>query len=144
MKWLGDGPIRVYKNRMKGVNFGLWEKEYNNTITGESGFVYPEFKGYHSEMYWVEILGNDVPDFKIYVHTDDIFLRMLTPDDPKAPKDTKIEYPKGDISFLHGINAIGTKFKNADTTGPQASPYKFNAHKIHGGKLTLKLSFDFN
>ncbi|MGB5666515.1 MAG: beta-galactosidase, partial [Maribacter sp.] len=144
MKWLGDGPYRVYKNRMKGVNFGLWEKEYNNTITGESGFEYPEFKGYHSEMYWVEILGNDVPDFKIYVHNDDIFLRMLTPDDPKAPKDTKIEYPKGDISFLHGINAIGTKFKNTDTTGPQASPYKFNAQKIHGEKLRLKLSFDFN
>jgi len=33
--------------RMKGVSFGIWEKEYNNTITGES-WIYPEFKGFHS------------------------------------------------------------------------------------------------
>jgi len=36
MKWLGDDPYRVYKNRMKGVDFGIWEKAYNNTITGKS------------------------------------------------------------------------------------------------------------
>ena len=52
MKWLGDGPYRVYKNRMKGPQFGVWEKAYNNTITGDSIYVYPEFKGYHSGVYW--------------------------------------------------------------------------------------------
>jgi len=36
MKWLGDDPYRVYKNRMKGVDFGVWEKAYNNTNTGKS------------------------------------------------------------------------------------------------------------
>ncbi|MFW5821278.1 MAG: glycoside hydrolase family 2 protein, partial [Bacteroidota bacterium] len=44
---LADGPYRVYKNRMKGPQFGYWEKEYNNTVTGES-WDYPEFKGYYS------------------------------------------------------------------------------------------------
>ena len=143
MKWLGNGPYRVYKNRMKGVEFGLWEKAYNNTITGESGFEYPEFKGYHSEVYWAKISGKNSPDFKVYIHSKDIFLRMLTPADPKDPAKTKIEYPKGDISFLHGINAIGTKFTDASSSGPQSFPYQFNADKIHGRKITMKLTFDF-
>ncbi|MBC8005524.1 MAG: beta-galactosidase, partial [Verrucomicrobia bacterium] len=143
MKWLGNGPYRVYKNRMKGVEYGLWEKAYNNTITGESGFIYPEFKGYHSEVYWAKILGKDSPDFKVYIHSKDIFLRMLTPAEPKAPAKTKIEYPKGDISFLHGINAIGTKFSDPGSSGPQSMPYQFSADKIHGRKITMKLTFDF-
>lgn len=143
MKWLGNGPYRVYKNRIKGAEFGLWEKVYNNTITGESGFDYPEFKGYHSEVYWAKIEGKDSPDFKVYIHSKDIFLRMLTPADPKAPARTKIEYPKGGISFLHGINAIGTKFTEAPSSGPQSNPYQFNSAKIHGGKVNMKITFDF-
>jgi len=143
MKWLGNGPYRVYKNRMKGVEFGLWEKAYNNTITGDSGYIYPEFKGYHSDVYWAKIEGKDSPDFKIYIHSKDIFLRMLTPADPKTPAKTKIEYPKGDISFLHGINAIGTKFTDAPSSGPQSNPYQFNSDKIHGGKVNMKITFDF-
>lgn len=144
MKWLGNGPYRVYKNRMKGVTFGLWEKAYNNTITGESGFEYPEFKGYHSGTYWAEIQGKDTPGFKVFVLSDDIFLRMLTPAEPKAPAKTAMTYPPGDISFLHGINAIGTKFKGAETMGPQSIPYFFNSSRIHGGKLLMKLVLEFD
>ncbi len=144
MKWLGNGPYRVYKNRMKGVNFGLWEKAYNNTITGESGFIYPEFKGYHSEVYWAEIEGKSNSGFTVYVHSNDIFLHMLTPDEPAAPARTKLEYPSGDISFLHGINAIGTKFMDANRLGPQSTSNQFSSAKMHGGKLIMKLTFDFN
>ncbi|MEI6138803.1 MAG: glycoside hydrolase family 2 TIM barrel-domain containing protein [Mariniphaga sp.] len=143
MKWLGDGPYRVYKNRMKGTEFGVWEKAYNNSVTGESGYIYPEFKGYHAEVYWAKILGKGVPDFKVYIESKDIFLRMLTPTDSKFSGKAKIEYPKGDISFLHSINAIGTKFTDAASSGPQSMPTPFNASKIQGGKLNMKLWFDF-
>ncbi|NOY97079.1 MAG: beta-galactosidase, partial [Chlorobi bacterium] len=143
LKWLGNGPYRVYKNRMKGVEFGVWEKKYNNTITGESGFEYPEFKGYYSETYWAKIKGRTSPGFKVFVHSNDIFLRMLTPGSPMSPANTKIDYPKGDISFLHGINAIGTKFREAGNYGPQSSPYYFRPSRIHGGKLKMELTFDF-
>ncbi|MCT4587191.1 MAG: hypothetical protein N4A71_05165 [Carboxylicivirga sp.] len=34
VRWLGDGPYRVWKNRMKGVKLGYWEKEYNEIIPG--------------------------------------------------------------------------------------------------------------
>lgn len=36
MKWLGRGPYRVWKNRLRGQKFGVWHKAYNNTITGET------------------------------------------------------------------------------------------------------------
>ncbi|NJO69477.1 MAG: hypothetical protein HC830_09540 [Bacteroidetes bacterium] len=26
VKWMGRGPYRVWKNRLKGSNFGVWEK----------------------------------------------------------------------------------------------------------------------
>lgn len=144
MQWLGNGPYRVYKNRMKGAQFGLWSKDYNNTVTGESEFQYPEFKGYHSEIYWVKVLGNDVPDFKVYVAGNDIFLRMLTPKEPKFPGHEKIAYPAGDISFLHGINAIGSKFLEAEYSGPSSSTSHFHPAKFYGERLSLKLIFDFN
>ncbi|MEP6584784.1 MAG: glycoside hydrolase family 2 TIM barrel-domain containing protein, partial [Ginsengibacter sp.] len=47
MRWMGRGPYHVWKNRLKGQQFGVWEKAYNNTVTGES-WDYPEFKGWHS------------------------------------------------------------------------------------------------
>ncbi len=143
MKWLGNGPYRVYKNRMKGTQFGVWEKAYNNTVTGESGFVYPEFKGYHSGVYWVKVLGKNHRGFTVYVHSSDIFLRMLTPPVPRHPRNTAIVYPPGDLSFLHGISAIGTKFTDPPASGPQSFPYPFNPVKTHERKLSMKLTFDF-
>ena len=52
MRWLGRGPYRVCKNRVKGTNYAVWQKDYNNTVTGESfgNLVYPEFKGYRANL----------------------------------------------------------------------------------------------
>ena len=43
MTWMGRGAYRVWKNRIAGTNYGVWHKDYNNTITGESfeNLVYP-------------------------------------------------------------------------------------------------------
>lgn len=144
MKWLGNGPYRVYKNRTKGVQFGLWEKKYNNTVTGESGYVYPEFKGYHANIYWVNVLNKRTPDFTVYVHTNDIYLKMLTPEEPEKPENAAMVYPEGDISFLHIINGIGDKFLDAKKLGPQSNPVLFNSGRLQHGKLLMHLSFDFN
>ena len=105
--------------------------------------VYPEFKGYHPEVYWAEIKTNNTPGFKVYIKSNDIFLRMLTPDFSDDGRQTTIEFPPGDISFLHGINAIGTKFKKESALGPQSSKYLFNANNFHGEKLRMHLVFDF-
>ncbi len=49
-----------------------------------------------------------------------------------------MEYPKGDISFLHCINAIGNKFTDPAASGPQSVPAQFSASRIHGEKLQMK------
>jgi hypothetical protein len=120
VRWLGQGPYRVWKNRMKGQQFSVWEKEYNNTVTGES-WVYPEFKGYHADMYWARIDNTEKP-FTIYSLSKGIFLRLYTPESPKGGRNDHTDgvFPEGDISFLHAISPIGTKFKNADRLGPQS------------------------
>ncbi|MDZ7723552.1 MAG: hypothetical protein U5R06_12300 [candidate division KSB1 bacterium] len=143
MEWMGKGPFRVWKNRIVGTNVGVWEKEYNNTITGHKGFKYPEFKGYHAEMYWANLKCKQGKGFKVYFKSNDIFFRLFTPDQPENPRSTVVDFPKGDISFLHGINPIGTKFKETRNLGPHSSTYYFSPKKIKGRKLRMKLIFDF-
>ncbi len=116
---LADGPYRVYKNRMKGPQFGYWEKEYNNTVTGES-WDYPEFKGFYSNFYFAEFITDDIP-FYAATATEDIFLRLFTPEDPEGAynENTDPVFPEGgDISFMELISPIGTKFKKAEQIGP--------------------------
>ncbi len=120
MKWMGRGPYRVWKNRLKGQQFGVWQKAYNNTITGES-WNYPEFKGWHSEMYWVK-LENKEHDFTVYTDHPDVFLQMLKPQKPKGAQNenTSPPFPEGNIGFMNAISAIGTKFQAAELLGPQS------------------------
>jgi len=75
---MGNGPFRVWKNRMKGNQFGVWQKEYNTTETGEIPFLYPEFKGYHSNMYWCKFIGKEKA-FTVVTENEDIFFRLFTP-----------------------------------------------------------------
>ncbi len=122
MRWMGRGPYRGWKNRMRGQQFGVWHKDYNNTITGES-WDYPEFKGHHAEMYWAVIETTETP-VTVVTRSNDLFLRMLTPDVTEIETEGKPQiappFPDGDISFLYGINAIGTKFHPAERLGPQS------------------------
>lgn len=137
IRWMGNGPYRVWKNRMKGTTLNVWEKAYNNTVTGES-WEYPEFKGYYRDFYW-GTLQTENQNFTIVCPDSDIFLRLFTPEKPKGASNdnTSPEFPKGNISFLHGINAIGTKFKHAGALGPMSQPNMFFGEK----SLTLYFNF---
>ncbi len=143
MKWLGRGPYRVWKNRIPGTNYGIWHKDYNNTVTGESydNLVYPEFKGYHANMYWAT-LESDTAPFTVYSRTDGIFYRVFTPEEPKgSAKRTMPEFPEGDISFLLDIPAI-CSFKPIEQQGPNSQPGNIRIKKGDEG-LRLNLMFDF-
>ena len=122
VKWLGNGPYRVWKNRMKGVAFGLWEKDYNNTLTGES-WEYPEFKGFHSKLYAAD-LSTTLGTLKIVAEEDDLFLHLFTPGKQvqRNNDNTLGVFPNGQLSVLNAISPVGTKFKNARELGPQSQP----------------------
>lgn len=138
VRYLGRGPYRVWKNRMKGGQFNIWDKKYNNTITGES-WDYPEFKGYYRDFTWVVIENKEAP-FIIYTDTEDLFLRLYTPPKPKGARNdfTSPPFPAGDISFLNGISAIGTKFDRAENHGPESQKNRVGAVRIRNS-----LYFDF-
>ena len=130
VKYLGRGPYRVWKNRMKGGQYNIWEKTYNNTITGES-WDYPEFKGYYRDFTWVVIENKESP-FTIYAATEDLFLRLYTPEKPKGARNdfTSPPFPSGDISILNGISAIGTKFDKAENHGPESQKNRLGSEWI--------------
>jgi hypothetical protein len=117
VQWLGKGPFRVWKNRMQGGTLDVHEKTYNNTITGVPPLTYPEFKGYHANLYWAKIITSGQP-FTVATGSEDLFLRLFTPDNSPTPYNTAPPFPSGDISFLQGIPAIGTKSQKAENLGP--------------------------
>ncbi|MCF8378468.1 MAG: hypothetical protein K9H49_02755 [Bacteroidales bacterium] len=123
VKWLGDDPYRVWKNRLKGVEFGIWQKDYYNTVTGESynDLVYMEFKGYHSNVYWMELETSGNP-IRIKTETPDLYVQLYKPERPKHIKGGPYPaFPDRDISFLYEIPAMGTKFKKANQMGPSGT-----------------------
>jgi hypothetical protein len=138
VRYAGHGPYRVWKNRMKGNQFGIWNKKYNNTVTGES-WEYPEFKGYYRDFQWVVIDNKEQP-FTILTENDNLFLRLFTPAKPKGAKNNNAypEFPDGDISVLHAINSIGTKFDGPENHGPSGEK-----NKIGWDVLNTTLYFDF-
>jgi hypothetical protein len=121
MTYLGRGPYRVWKNRLKGQLLGVWHKAYNNSITGES-WGYPEFKGYHAEVSWVKVESKESP-FTVYIGDENVYLQMLKPArESAALKNNNVEpaFPEGSIGFLNKISPIGTKFQAASVMGPQS------------------------
>lgn len=122
-KWMGGGPYRVWKNRLQGATVNVWQNAYNNTQTAAAAWTYPEFKGYFSDITWMQL--NTVegkfliasPDSELYVRLFDFY--GLT-----GPKPFPA-LPTGNLSFLDCIPPIGTKLAmnistNTSALGPQS------------------------
>jgi hypothetical protein len=122
-RWLGDGPYRVWKNRMRGVTLGVWENDYNNTITGWTEWKYPEFKGCFANVRWMQLETLEGPITAV-LGQDDLFVQVLKPELP--PQNlllrSAVNLPQAGLAFLHAIPPIGNKFSSAAQTGPQGQP----------------------
>jgi hypothetical protein len=138
MRWLGRGPYRVWKNRVDGTGFDVWTNTANDTVTGEA-WVYPEFRGFFGDLYWATI-GTRAQPITVVAETPGLCLRMLTPTAPKDPRMTLVTFPEGDISFMHAIPPIGTKFHAASAYGPESQFAMVNART---GTYTATLHFAF-
>lgn len=141
--YMGNGPYRVWKNRMKGNQFGIWDKTYNSTETGEA-WIYPEFKGYHSNIYWCKFLTSTQP-FTVFTENEDLFVRLFTPA-WKTDQWHNYEtiFPGGDISFMQGISSIGTKTQRNETTGPMGIKnifYDYDKDPSRALKMVLYFKF---
>lgn len=136
-RWLGDGPYRVWKNRLGGGTLGVWENDYNNTITGYRDWVYPEFKGFFANVRWLQL---ETTEGLITVVPENIpYVQVLTPEQPTANlvANTKMNVPQCGLGFMHAIPAMGSKFKGPESTGPQGQP------NIGQGEYSGTVSFYF-
>ena len=132
-KWLGKGPARVWKNRLQGTTYNVWENLYNNTQTGYAPWIFPEFKGYLADISWMEL---STVEGKFFVASKDtgMYVRLLdfyglTSGTKPAP-----DLPIGNLSFLDAIPPIGTKLAlNISYNTPALGP-SGELNKISGAK----------
>jgi hypothetical protein len=114
VRWLGGGPYRVWKNRLRGASLGVHETAWHDVQPGEN-WDYPESQGYFSSLRWARIETAGGP-ITVTSAQPEIYLRIGTP--RFSLLNTSPEFPAGDISFLQAIPAIGSKFVTSDRTGP--------------------------
>jgi hypothetical protein len=117
-RWLGDGPYRVWQNRLAGVTPGVWQNDYNNTITGWRDWIYPEFKGCFANVRWLQL---ETTEGEITVVPEKIpFVQVLTPEFPPAKLAgyTIPPLPQCGLGFLDAIPPIGSKFQRAEMVSP--------------------------
>jgi len=137
-RWLGDGPYRVYKNRLRGVSFGLYENDYNNTLTGFHDWIYPEFKGVFAGVRWLQL--DTVEGLLTVINRSQVpYLQVLTPEfaPAKISGQAIAPLPKCGLAFLDCIPPVGSKFKAARFGGPAGQP------NVAHGEYTGSVSFYF-
>lgn len=145
VEWFGRGPYRVWKNRIRGTQYGIWQKAWNDSSTGAAydRLVYPEFRGYHAEMRWMTLRTRE-QDFTIRSASDGLFMRLYTPDEPADNKSGITAYPdfpEGDLSFLYEIPAMRC-FKPLSDHGPSGQAGHIRIKKGDEG-IRMELLFDF-
>lgn len=117
LRWLGEGPARVWQNRLHGTWLGMHENARHVLQPGAS-FQYPEFEGYFAGVRWARLETAAGP-LTIVSGDPATFLRVGTP--RLSHPNTTVDFPAGDLSFLHAIPGMGSKFKAPADSGPGAA-----------------------
>ncbi len=131
LRWLGNGPYRVWQNRLRGTWLAIHETAYNDIQPGDS-WGYPEFQGFFSGLRWAN-LETPVGCLAVASASPGIYLRVGTP--RISYGNTNVEFPAGDLSFLNAIPSVGGKFGAAEQFGPASQPAKANGN--YSGTLTF-------
>jgi hypothetical protein len=132
-RWLGKGPYRQWKNRMAGTPVNVWQNIYNNTHTGYSAHIYPEFKGYYGDITWMEL---STVEGKLYIASPDngLFVRLFDFYALSSGTKPHPELPVGNISFLDCIPPIGTKLATGLTTNTKVYGPMSELNHLDGSK----------
>jgi Glycosyl hydrolases family 2, TIM barrel domain/Glycosyl hydrolases family 2, sugar binding domain/Glycosyl hydrolases family 2/Domain of unknown function (DUF4981)/Beta galactosidase small chain len=134
IRWLGRGPYRVWKNRMKGTRLDVWEQVANHARPGED-WTFPEFRGYFHDWTFAVL---DFAGGRMTLERPDgpSFLGVLTPRDGAVGPLARL--PETGIALLHAIPPIRNKFEPAELLGPEGQPTRITGG-IRGG---VALRFD--
>ena len=114
---------------------GLWQNEYNNTITGWRDWAYPEFKGCFADVRWMQL---ETAEGQITIVPQHVpFMQVLTPEFPpaKLAGHTIPPLPKCGLAFLHAIPPIGSKFQEPQIVSPSGE--RTTAHGAYSGSVSF-------
>jgi hypothetical protein len=137
VKWLGQGPHPIWKNRTEGGTFGLWSKQFIDTEPGKL-WVYPYSKGCHADTFWFT-LENSVGSITAWIISPEITPRWFTPRfGAEEPMNARAFLPPGDLGFLHAVPAIGEKWHPAEDLGPSGQPT--TAQGTYSGSLRFRFN----
>ncbi len=114
LRWRGDGPFRVWKNRLRGPTLGVHETTRADAQPGET-WAYPEFEGFFKAVDWAQ-LGTTAGRLTMENLSAGTYLRVSTP--RISHPNTTVSFPAGNLSFLQAIPGIGSKFSAAPQSGP--------------------------
>lgn len=133
-QWLGEGPYRVWQNRIQGTNFGIWENDYNDPIPGET-FIYPEFKGYFNNWKWLSLKTTE-GTINIGNVSGSKYLGVYTPRDGRDALLYTI--PQSGIAMLDVIPAVRNKVNSTDLVGPSSQAQW--SEGLHRGSIRLNFN----
>ena len=85
MRFLGEGPYRVWKNRLKGGVLDVWSNKYKNDVPGVT-WDFPEFKGYYRDWRWV-VFTTEEGEITIVNETPELFLGVYTAERRSGPRE---------------------------------------------------------
>jgi hypothetical protein len=133
-RWAGDGPYRIWKNRLLGNELGLYELPWSNPVPGET-YSYPEFPGFFGEWRWLTLYPEAPPARVVIRNVSGIpFFGLYRPEAGKQPV---IDVPDSGWSFLQAIPPIGSKFDLAETLGPQSQ--RTAVQGVQRGEIAIRL-----
>lgn len=117
-EWFGNGPYRVWANRLRGGWLNRWDTEYNDPIPGVS-WDFPEFKGWFSHWEWMAFTTTE-GRFAFLNDGGQPHVGVYSPRDGK--NNPVLNLPRLGLGVYQVIPAIGTKFSLPSNGGPQGQP----------------------
>lgn len=130
--WIGQGPERVWANRMRGIRFGQFTNEFHKLRAGID-YGYPHRAGYFAGVREATVFTGS-GTVRVTGGQDDTFVRLGTNDEGEFIKTC---WPDGDFSLLHAIPGIGNKLHAPQLVSPQGAPHPAP------GRVSGQVRFEF-
>ena len=133
-RWCGRGPDRIWRNRMRGPKWGVWEDVYNDAVPGVS-WERP-FKGWF-EAKWMEVAvgasGKEASHI-LCIPGEGLYMGVGSPKDGPDNYLYAMPYELG-VGVYHVIPAIGNKLFKAERGGPQGKPVRLSGGCVSGSVM---------
>jgi glycosyl hydrolase family 2 len=130
VQWLGRGPGRVWKNRLKGTWHDVWSSARR---ASPSGWDDAKPVGYFADVYWARLATSE-GRIDLVIDDPGTYLGLFSVGQPPV----QAAFPAGGISFLQGIAPIGDAQLGPEALGPQGAPYILDGTREINGSVYLR------